>query len=101
MAIENDYKKIIKEQIGGLEDEVDRQTTEYKAEKGTLGDKLMHYAYDKGITEKAIKVGVATTLAYIVGVAVPIITGPTLAVPTLIIYGGKKFIYDPLFKKKK
>ncbi len=95
------YKKVLDKQKKNLEDEVDRQTDEYKSEKGTLGNKLMQYAYDKGITEKAIKVGAATTLAYIVGVAIPVITGPTLAVPTLLIYGGKKFIYDPLFKKKK
>lgn len=99
--MEKDYKKILEEQIGGLEKEVGRQTEEYKSEKGTLGDKLMQYAYNKGITEKVIKVGAATTLAYIVGVAVPIITGPILAVPTLVIYGGKKLVYDPLFKKKK
>lgn len=96
-----DYKKTIENQIKGLEGEVNRQTEEYKAEKGTLGSKVMQFAYDKGIAEKGIKVGAATILAYAVGVAVPILTGPSVAVPVLIFYGGKKFIYDPLFKRKK
>ena len=101
MVTENDYKKVMDKQLGGLEGEVNRQTEEYKSEKGSLGSKIMQYAHDKGITDKAVKVWGATTLAYIIGVAAPIVTGPSLAIPVLVLYGGKKFVYDPLFKRKK
>ncbi|MBM3199792.1 hypothetical protein FJZ53_02555 [Candidatus Woesearchaeota archaeon] len=99
--MERDYKKTLDDQLKDLKGEVGRQTDEYKSENGNLTDKLMQYVRGTGIKEKAIKVGAATTLAFIVGVAAPIVTGPTLAVPVLVVYGGKKFIYDPLFKKKR
>lgn len=94
------YKKTLDEQMKGLAGEVERQTEEYKADKGTLGGKVMQYAYDTGLTGKVVKVGAATVIAYTLGFFVPIIGG-VLGPATLIGYGGKKFIYDPLFKKKK
>lgn len=99
--MEGKYKKILEEKIKGLEDEVDRQAEESKAEKGTLGSKVMQYANDTGITEKAVKVGVVTGVAYAAGIFLPIVTGPFLAGAALLGYGGKKFIYDPFFKRKK
>lgn len=89
-----DYKKTIEDQIKGLKGEADRQTGEYKEEKGKLGGKVLGYMYDKGLTEKVVKTGVITGLALL-------LIGPTTAAIAGGAYLGKRLIYDPLFKKKK
>ncbi len=89
-----DYKKTIEDQIKGLKGEADRQTGEYKEEKGKLGGKVLGYMYDKGLTEKLVKTGV-------IGLAGLLLISPTVGVLAGGAYLGKRLIYDPLFKKKK
>lgn len=92
--MEKDYKKVLEGQIKGLEGEVERQTGEYKEEKGKLGGKVLGYMYDKGLTEKVVKTGVISGLALI-------LIGPYTALAAGGLYLGKRFVYDPLVKKKK
>jgi len=94
MAIERDYERILKKQMGNLEGEVNRQTEEYKEEKGKTGGKILDYMYQKGLTEKLVKTGV-------IGLAGLVLVGPTTAAVAGGIYLGKRLVYDPLFKKKK
>ncbi len=88
------YKKVLDKQKKNLEDEVDRQTDEYRQEKGKIGGKVLQYAYDHGLTEKVVKT------AAVSGIALFLI-GPTTALVAGGVYLGKRLIYDPLFKKKK
>lgn len=92
--MKKDYKTVIDEQIKDLEGEVGRQTEEYQQEKGKLGGKVLSYMYEKGLTEKVIKTGVVAGLGLL-------LIGPTTALVAGGLYGGKRFLYDPLFKKKK
>ncbi|MBM3199793.1 hypothetical protein FJZ53_02560 [Candidatus Woesearchaeota archaeon] len=89
-----DYKKTLDDQLKDLKGEVNRQTDEYKEEKGNLGGKVLGYMYEKGLTEKVVKTGV-------IGLAGLLILGPTAGLIAGGAYAGKRFIYDPLFNKKK
>lgn len=97
--MEKNYKTILEEKLGDLKEETKRQTDERK-ENGKLTDKVLQYAYSHGLLEKGLKVGGVTVAAYVAGAFVPIV-GPFLGPATLLLYGGKKLIYDPLVKKKK
>lgn len=97
--MEKNYKTILEEKLGDLKEETKRQTDE-RNESGNLTDKVLQYTYSHGLLEKGLKVGGATVAAYIAGAFIPVV-GPLLGPATLLLYGGKKLIYDPLFKKKK
>lgn len=100
--MEPKYKTILEDQIKKLEGETTRQTQERAEEKGSkLTDRIMHYAYDHGIVEKGVKVGAATTIAYVAAAFIPFVPAMPVAALVFLGYGGKKFVYDPLFNKKK
>ena len=96
-----DYKDILDQQLGTLDDTIKRQNKEHKQEEGGLMDKIIHTAYTKpGIVQTGVKGTVITGIGYVAGVILPIVTGPTIAALSLLGYAGKKYIYDPRVKKK-
>ncbi|MDP2908798.1 MAG: hypothetical protein Q8N77_03245 [Nanoarchaeota archaeon] len=97
--MEKNYKTILEEKLGDLKEETKRQTEERK-ESDNLTDKVLQYSYKHGLLEKGLKVGGVTVAAYVAGAFIPVVGG-ILGPATLLLYGGKKLIYDPFFKKKK
>lgn len=98
--MEKNYKTILEDKLGDLKEEAKRQTEERK-ESDNLTDKVMQYAYKHGLVEKGVKVGAATTLTYIAAAFIPFVPAFPVAALVFLGYGGKKFVYDPLMKKKK
>jgi len=101
-----DYKKIMDKQIEKLDKTVKRQDIETKKES-SLVDKVLDFTVNKVFTgedENYVKNGAKTVtltgFAYGVGVLLPVISGAALATPVLVLYGGKKFVYDPIKKKR-
>ncbi|MCK5629911.1 MAG: hypothetical protein KAI26_04805 [Nanoarchaeota archaeon] len=98
-----DYKKVLDQQLGTLDDTIKRRNKDYiKKEGGGLADKISHIAYTRPeMFKTGVKYTAIGSLGYIAGVILPIVTGPSAAVLSLLGYAGKKYIYDPRFKKKK
>ena len=88
-----DYKKILDEQLGTLDDTVERQNKDQEEKDGLMG-KVMGkvYAHPK-IVENGKKGAIALTVGYVAGVVLPIVTGPAGAAAALLGYGVKKY-YD-------
>lgn len=100
------YKKIIDQQINKLDDTVKKQNKEAKKDD-SLVNRVLGYTIDKAfsgeesLASKGAKTIGLTGIAYAAGVLIPIVSGATIATPVLVVYGAKKFVYDPIVKKRK
>ncbi|MBL7100576.1 MAG: hypothetical protein ISS23_01335 [Nanoarchaeota archaeon] len=112
MEKKEEYNKVLEEQIQGLKGTVEDQNEQEHNKKrtGTFWGRTLDYAVDKtfsgegdNLVRKSVKTTIVTGGAFIGGCALgflPLVSGGSVALLALVGYGGKKFVYDPIKKRR-